>query len=47
VIDLGGVLELAVGRRLLLRVDAADLFPLRHPTDNDTIQISSGLGWRF
>jgi hypothetical protein len=47
VIDLGGVLELAVGRRLLLRVDAADLFPLRHPTDNDSIQISSGLGWRF
>jgi len=47
VIDLGGVLELAVGRRLLLRVDAADQFPLRHPTDNDSIQISSGVGWRF
>jgi hypothetical protein len=34
-------------RRLLLRVDASDLFSLRHPTDSDSIQVSSGLGWRF
>jgi hypothetical protein len=47
VIDVGGVLELVIGRQLLFRVDAGDTFAFRHPTDSDSIEVTSGVGWRF